>query len=139
MNNVFVVLPPHALKKKKITASVGFVTLEDKPDKYIIVRNKRGWDIPGGHLENGESPLQAFKREIQEETFSKLMPKSKLIAVLESTQHPLTGIAVFKGVCRIDDIKQYTEISGVALVTVEELTDKYFGDKDLLQKLLIML
>ena len=28
----------------------------------------RGWEIPGGHLEAGESPSEAMLRELQEET-----------------------------------------------------------------------
>ncbi|WP_353618164.1 NUDIX domain-containing protein [Bacillus sp. 22-7] len=29
----------------------------------------RGWDIPGGHIEKGESPEHCFKREVMEEGY----------------------------------------------------------------------
>ncbi len=34
--------------------------------------NTRGWDIPGGHLEEGESPEVAMRREVWEETGARL-------------------------------------------------------------------
>jgi bis(5'-nucleosidyl)-tetraphosphatase len=37
---------------------------------YVIVVNQRGdsWSLPKGHIEKGESPLEAAKREIYEES-----------------------------------------------------------------------
>src|SRR5574344_1493850 len=39
-------------------------------DKYVFAYNKErcGWEIPGGHIETGESYLEAAKREMYEET-----------------------------------------------------------------------
>lgn len=40
--------------------------------KYVFCYNKKrqGWEIPGGHIEKGESWLDAAKREMYEETGS---------------------------------------------------------------------
>ncbi len=35
---------------------------------------KRGWDLPGGHVEPGESPEEAARREVYEETSARLGP-----------------------------------------------------------------
>ena len=39
-------------------------------DKYVFSYNKKrnGWEIPGGHIEEGESWQEAAKREMYEET-----------------------------------------------------------------------
>lgn len=49
------------------TESAGGIVLRDG---FVLVVNQRGtsWSLPKGHIEQGESPLQAAKREIAEES-----------------------------------------------------------------------
>lgn len=41
-------------------------------DLLMINLNSRGWDIPGGHLEEGENAEGAMRREVMEETGASL-------------------------------------------------------------------
>lgn len=65
-NETRLVLSDQLPAQELITCS--FV-LAFKEDKLLLTHlNKRGWDIPGGHIELEESPAEAMKRELYEET-----------------------------------------------------------------------
>ena len=59
-------LPPAEL----ITAAIGLIF---EGDKLLMTRlRERDWDLPGGHIEPGETPEEAVKREIHEETAARV-------------------------------------------------------------------
>lgn len=37
-------------------------------NQLVLVRNKRGWELPAGKIESGEAPHQAVQREVHEES-----------------------------------------------------------------------
>jgi len=49
----------------RVTATFAFV--RDAMGKLLALKNERGWDIPGGHLDEGESVIEATHREVLEE------------------------------------------------------------------------
>ncbi len=73
-----------------IVAVSGFITNEDG-DVLLVNSPKRGWEIPGGQVEIGETLTDALSREIQEETgitaeigqmvgvYTNITPPSKVI------------------------------------------------------------
>lgn len=50
-----------------VTSIHGFCFKDEKV--MLVDLNHRGWDIPGGHLEQGETLAQCFKREVMEEGY----------------------------------------------------------------------
>lgn len=47
--------------------SAVYVFVKTKDGKLVAILGERGPDIPGGHLKEGEKPLDALKREVMEE------------------------------------------------------------------------
>lgn len=53
------------LTNEKHTQVSGYI-FNDK-NQLLIVKNGKTWTIPGGHPEEGETPLETLKREVMEE------------------------------------------------------------------------
>ena len=56
----------YQLLGKNITAV--FLIAFNEKNEILSCRNERGWDVPGGHIEQKESLEEGLLREVQEET-----------------------------------------------------------------------
>ncbi|OME92262.1 MULTISPECIES: NUDIX domain-containing protein [Paenibacillus] len=65
-NETQLVLSEVIPRQELITCS--FVLAFQEDALLLTNLNERGWDIPGGHIEPGETPMEAMKRELYEET-----------------------------------------------------------------------
>ena len=81
--------------------------------KYVFSynKNRKGWEIPGGHIEKGESWQEAAKREMYEETGAtsiELIP----ICVYKINAY---GLLCFCEIKRLDKLPEEYEISEIML------------------------
>jgi len=63
----------NTFKKSLAKADINMSTkaiVQDRQMKILIVKDRYSqfWDLPGGHIDEEEDPLEALKREIEEET-----------------------------------------------------------------------
>lgn len=76
------------------------VLFRDDLGRVLLVKPsyKDGWEIPGGYVEQGESPLAAAVREVREELGADLEVTDLL--VLDWAPHPAEGdklLVIFRG------------------------------------------
>ena len=69
------------LPKDESVSSVFLIAFEES--KILAIKNERGWDIPGGHVESGETLEEALIREVKEESGASFC-NAKLLAIVES-------------------------------------------------------
>ena len=89
----------------------------------------RGWCIPSGRLEPGESPEAAARREAWEEAgliLEALAPIGWTILDSNDGPQPVIAINYVSTVLRFDPIPEGFESRGIRLATREELPTCYF-------------
>ena len=49
--------------------SCGFIVFRDSPNRsFLLMEHKTRWDLPKGHVDEGESDIECALRELEEET-----------------------------------------------------------------------
>ena len=107
------------------------VLFRDHSGRVLLVKPsyKDGWEIPGGYVEHGESPLTAAVREVREELGADLDVLDLL--VLDWAPHPAEGdklLVIFRGrTLTADDVAQLhlktDEITEARFFAVDQLND----------------
>lgn len=105
-------------------------------NKILFIRNKRGWDIPGGHIEKSDATLEeAVKRELAEETCVQCH-KVELTGYMVSDYYPdrPTYIAIFRTeLSSVPKFEPRHETLECQLVSPKEAVNLYYGNPTLIK------
>ncbi|MBI1926502.1 NUDIX domain-containing protein [Candidatus Poribacteria bacterium] len=107
---------------KHIVAVMGLV--RNSEGKLLLVRTpRRGWEPPGGQVENGEDLLAALKREIWEES-GIVVKGGKLVALYSNIAHPTKLMLTFEAIAVNGTLQTSTESVEVGWFSPEEALEK---------------
>lgn len=108
-------------------------------NKILFIKNKRGWDIPGGHIEKTDKTHEhAARRELREEACAecgKLTPVGFMISDFYPDRK--TYIIILRSqVTSLSEFKPRHETIKRMLMLPEECIKHYYGNPRLMEKLL---
>lgn len=122
----------------KIT-SVAVVAFDEYLNILIVNLQKRGVDIPGGHIERIDSTIyDTAKRETREEACAELEDDLKVSAVIESDyyEQPTYMIVLTGKVKNLKEFKKTDEVIAREFVSPENFLKNYGYDKILMKEII---
>ena len=103
---------------KHIVATGSLIT--NKNNQILLVKTqRRGWEMPGGQVEEGEDIISALKREVLEEAGVTIKIK-KSAAIYSSVSAPSKVIVDFISEYESGDVKAANEILQASWFTPED-------------------
>jgi 8-oxo-dGTP pyrophosphatase MutT (NUDIX family) len=110
--------------------------------KFLLIKGDFGWEFPKGHIDKGESRLEAAKRETEEETglvVEKIHPTFKYLSkyfvtinykTREKLRHPIPKtVTYFMGVAPTKEIKLSFEHSEYGWFSYKEAFENLSKNK----------
>lgn len=78
-------------KASKVVQSAGGVVLNPEGRVLVVNQNRNSWSLPKGHLDAGESPREAARREIYEESGVKDLRFVRKLGAYERSRIGING------------------------------------------------
>lgn len=96
--------------------------IEDREGKFLLIKEKDGWELPGGGLEHGEDAHTGLAREILEEMGLKVLTIEQSPSYFTTTQHR-------KGEYWVANIIYKTTLEHLKFIPSAECMEYRFFDK----------
>ena len=107
------------MENPRHTVVVGCLVQNESGEVLLIRHHKRGWEIPQGRVEEGESLLAALHREVREETGVEIEPGA-LAAVWSKISPPAAIIFTFLARYTGGDLQESDESPELGWFSVTE-------------------
>jgi 8-oxo-dGTP pyrophosphatase MutT (NUDIX family) len=122
-------------------SSVALIALNQYGEILVTQHKERGWDIPGGHIENNEGLIEALRREVFEEagaTFEKVSPIAMITSDATEDKYRGKSMLIFatKNFQLIEPWRPSDDVTDRAVLNGNEMLKGYHGDKDGMVELL---
>lgn len=121
----------------------GVIAICFTADGKLVAVNirKRGWDLPGGHVEEGETdPITTLNREVMEEAYM-TVTEPQLVEVIQSDYFDDRKSYMLVYAALVDEMLEFVptdEVSARQAMDVEEFIDQYqAGDKRLVRQAIL--
>ena len=90
----------------------------------LLLKNKKGWDLPGGHVRQGENKISALMREIFEETGINVSNVQDL-NMTHGNKHFFTCEFLTDDIILSDEHQEYGFFNLEEVEQLEDLSEKY--------------
>jgi 8-oxo-dGTP diphosphatase len=107
---------------KHVVAASGLIT-NAQGEVLMVLSPKRGWEMPGGQVEEGEALIDGLQREIREES-GVIAAISTLVGVYSSVKMPSKVIFAFLGTWESGELTPSHESPEVEWVTRDKVLER---------------
>lgn len=107
-----------------------------KEDMILAARNERGWDIPGGHVDEGETDLlSTLTREVDEES-GVLVNKATPFATMNFDGNDKSMLFYYSDSFELGDFIPKEDAFERRMMPVEEFLEVYNWKKDVMKEII---
>jgi|GEM_PF-2461015 len=117
------------VRQDDISAVIGVLR---KDGQILAIRNARGWDLPGGHVEENESELEALARESNEEGSVTISHAVPILTLTTSSGH-YAGKKMILYLAEIEELLPFSPASDSferRLMSIDEFARLYISEPE---------